>query len=190
VIYLVEIPMETIRMVEDIFQQGDSRYEDFDSALMVATFLEREAIIIKKEIITDIEVTDKEMRGVTQPQEDYKVIARRLFEERGYMFRGYEVFINGGRTDIRAINSDNNEILAIECCACRFTKVFEYLEVDNLIFWVLSQAEKDEFPVKELPLYIIARGPNWNEYFNLYKKYRLERIRGKKTPLDRLEENK
>lgn len=46
-----KIPNEIEMMVEGIFSQGDSRYEDFDNALIIATFLERGAIQIEKEII-------------------------------------------------------------------------------------------------------------------------------------------
>lgn len=183
--FLTEISMKTIRMIEDIFQQGDPRYEDFDNALMVATFLQGDAIKITKEWVTDIEVTNKEMKGVTSPQQDYKVIARRLFEKKGYEFAGYEVSIHGGRVDILA--KKNNEILAVECCACRINKAIHVLERENTVLWILSY-NIGEFPIKKLPLYIVKRGPNWGKYSEKYNQYRNKRFKGIKSPLERLYE--
>ena len=105
---------KSIALIKEIFEQGDSRYDDNHSAYLVALFLDNQGIIIHKEVIQDqFEPSEEELREIRPPQQHYKFIGKKLLEFRGYKLIGYEASLPGGRPDILAkhtycLKSTNN----------------------------------------------------------------------------------
>ena len=171
---------EAIQKVRDIFQQGDGRYENPENAVLVSQFIENKAIKIEKKILTDIEVSEKESEGVRAPQQIYKVIGKRLLENLGYESIIFEVSIPGGRVDILA-ESKNKETIAVECCSCRIDKAIDFLK-EGFVLWILSYGNGPI--VKELPLYIVKKGENWDPYFREYENKMNRILKEVKSPFD------
>jgi len=176
-------PSKSITFIREAFQQGDIRYEDPEGAHRLAHFLDNKAIEIEKIMISDIEVSAEELKGVKPPQEVYKIIARRFLEKEGYHIIGYERWLCGGKVDVLAQHSSNKTVVAVECCSCRITKALDFLERENTILWILSLGES--FPIHELPLFIVKRGPNWEKSIELYHQDRISELRKIKNILDK-----
>lgn len=175
---------KSIALIEDIFQQGDARYEDYPRVAMVASFLDNKAIEIEKISITGIKnLSKEELKDIKPPQQYYKFVGKKLLEEKGYELVGFEIPFCGGIADILAENPLKKEAIAVECCPCRIDKAIKYLENKNTILWILSLG-KTGLPDEEIPLFIVKRGPNWDKYFKIYKKFLKEQIKKVKSPLD------
>ena len=68
---------ETIALVEDIFQQGDGRYNDVYSGVFVAYFLENKAIEIEKKMILNSSPSEEELKSIKPPQQYYKLVGKK-----------------------------------------------------------------------------------------------------------------
>lgn len=159
---------KTIAMIEDIFEQGDSRYNDEYSATIVASFVENEAIKIEKSSIRGIkEPSEDELKEIGPPQSYYKFFGKKWLEIGGYKLIGFEIPFSGCRADILAKHTSKNETVAVECCSCATEKAIEYLKNKNTVLWVLSLSE-NPYIDNSIPLFIIKRGPNWDKYLKLY----------------------
>ena len=166
-----------MELVEEIFPQGDSRYNDFQTEELVCSFIEKKGIQIEKRIIIDTKITKKEMENIKGPQEYPKAIATEILKKEGYDLIGYERKFRGGIVDVLAKDRFGNTI-AIECYACRTMKAVEYLEEDNTVLWIIPATDEKEFLSNTLSLYIIKRGINWELCIKEYKKEKLKRMKG------------
>lgn len=180
--FLAEISMKIIDIVEDIFQQGDERYNDTQSAVDVAEFIDNNAIIIEKVEIDAIKIPKKEIESIIGPQQYYKALAKLFLDKKGYKFIGYERNFPGGVVDILAEDNLGNTI-AIECCSCRISKAIAYLEEENTILWVLSLSN-ELVEATKFPLFIIKRGPNWDKVYKKYKNWKTNLLKSVKSPRD------
>jgi len=176
------ISVKTIEMVQDIFQQGDERYNDYQSAIDVAEFIDNNAIIVEKKEIDAVKIPKKEIDEINGPQQYYKALAKRVSDKKGYRFIGYEKNFPGGIVDVLAEDTSGNKI-AIECCSCRISKAISYLEEENTILWILSISDKP-IEVTKYPLFIIKRGPNWDAVYKRYNGWRINLIKNVKSPRD------
>jgi len=165
----------TIRDVDDIFQQGDYRYTDPWSSIIVAGFIDNNAIKIDKEKIRwDEEPSKEELGKIRPPQQFYKFIGRNILEEKGCQFIAFEAAFCGGKVDILAEKSSTNEAVAVECCSCRISKAIDYLKRENTILWIISRVE---IPLStESTLYIIRRDWNWNKFMRIYQNYQKNQL--------------
>lgn len=177
---------KTIALVQDIFEQGDSRYFDLRSATIVAIFLENKGIeIIKTFIKSYIQPSGDELNDIHPPQQYYKAIGKKWLEKSGYKVLDFELPFCGGIADILADHTVKNERVAVECCSCRTDKAIDYLEEKNTVLWVMS-LKKTGLPEEDIPLFIIKRGPNWDECLKVYKDDLRRRLMSVKSPLDKL----
>ena len=182
---MVKPSQKSVGLIEDIFMQGDSRYRDNWAAYMVASFLENKGIKIEKRLITsDDNPSEAELRRIPGPQQIYKLTGKKLLESEGYKVVSFERPFCGGRVDILAKHVNNGHIIALECCSCRITTVFDYLQQENTSLWIISLGTG--LPEDSLPLYIINKGPNWDKCIELYKLALAERLKEIKSPLDSL----
>ncbi len=182
----LKVSEENIDLIEDIFQQGDARYVDNDSAIVVAYFLENKGIKIENDKISGVYYpSENDLKNIRGPQQFYKFLGKKHLEGRGYEVIGFEIPIHGGRTDILAENSSKNETVAVECGPCRTDKAIEYLRKENTILWVISLSEKGSLD-KEIPAFIIERGPNWDKCIMLYDQFLRDQLRKVRSPMDDL----
>lgn len=161
---------DTIRKIEGIFEQGDYRYVDPWSAIIVAGFVDGKAIKIETEKIKGSDSNSEEEIGkIRPPQQFYKFVGKKHLEDKGYNLLGFECAFAGGKVDILAEKSSKNETVAVECCSCRISKAIDYLKKENTILWII---EKVEHPLStELILHILKRGKTWKKYIKTYGEY-------------------
>ena len=181
----LKVSDENIDLIENIFQQGDARYVDNDSTILVGYFLENGGIEIENDKILVYPISDNDLKNINGPQQFYKCLGKKHLEGRGYEVIGFEIPIHGGRTDILAKNSSKNETVAVECCPYRTDKAIEYLRKENTVLWVISLSEKGSLD-KEIPVFIIERGQNWDKCIKLYDQLLREQLRKVRSPLDDL----
>ena len=118
---------DTIREVIDIFERGDYRYTDPWNAIIVAGFVDNDAIKIEKETIKWLnDPSEEELSKINPPQQFYKFIGKKFLEEKGYHVIGFEVAFYGGKVDILAEKSSKDETVAVECRSCRISKAIDY----------------------------------------------------------------
>lgn len=166
---------ETIREVIDVFEQGDYRYTDPWNAVIVAGFVDNEAIKIEKEIIKLIDnPSEKELSKIKPPQQFYKFIGKKFLEERGYNPLGFEFAFSGGKVDILAEKPSKDETVVVECCSCRISKAIDYLKKEKTILWIISRAETPNST--RLILHIVKRGQNWNKYLKIHQNYQKKQM--------------
>jgi len=161
---------QTIRKVIDIFQQGDYRYTDPWNAIIVACFIDGNAITMerKEEMIPNLK--HEKNNKIKGPQEIFKLYAKQIAEKKGFVIKGYEYSFSGGKTDVFAVK--NKTKLAIECCSCRISKAIDYLNEPNTLLWVMLRDIKDKIIFFEF-----SRGQNWSDYNKFHNEYMESQIR-------------
>ncbi len=163
--------------IEDIFLQGDARYETFASA-DVAEFFNDNALEIIKEDISNVEADDE--NKIYGPQKLQKAVAKKLILARNLILIGYERDIGWGRVDVLAQTKDN-KFIAVECGPCRLTKVIDYFKWNELEeLWLISIYYKDE------KLYIIRRGLNWEKKIEEYNHIKMKELEKCRKTIDSL----
>lgn len=165
----------TEQQLIDIFLVGDPRYSLSESKELYDFFVS-EALTLEKEQILKTSSVDED--SIYGPQKLAKSTTLELLKLKGLDFAGYEQDIGYGRVDVLAKNK-NGEIIAIECGPCRISKAINYFKINNLIQLWLIQVYYDE-----QVLYIIQKGPNWNQKINEYETKFEEQLRKIKSPLD------
>ncbi len=98
-------------------------------------------------------------------------MAVELLENNGFNVEGYEIWIRGGIVDILA--KKENQQIAMECGPCRIDKAIDYLEIPNTELWILPRQEIS----KNVTIFKIIKGENWDWVLNRKKKYVLEETR-------------
>ena len=169
--------------IEDIFLQGDAKYESFASSV-VAEFFNDDALEIIKENISNIETDEINESKVYGPQKLQKAVAKKLILARNLILIGYERDIGWGRVDVLAQNKDNN-FIAVECGPCRLTKVIDYFKWNELEeLWLISIYYKNE------QLYRVKRGLNWQQKIDEFKKKEFKKLQSIESPLVTLRNRK
>lgn len=181
---------EAWETVWDILSQGDSRYNDPESELILANFIINEAISLEEREIPKMkEPTDKELGNLFEIQREEKYLAKYLLKQQG--FQDDEIFFErrfrGSQPDVFAEKED--KIILVECCSCRVSKIIDFLlEVEEV--WIITRGES---PWKIHPLFekmqwfVFKKGRNWNKVLE-FEKRKLEELKKIKSPLDTLME--
>lgn len=79
------VKVRFVEFIKEIFMQGDTRYADNHDAVIVADFLEKGGINVKKSLIMSIDnPLDKDLKEIHGPQKIYKLMGKRLLEAAGY----------------------------------------------------------------------------------------------------------
>ncbi|HLC63435.1 MAG TPA: hypothetical protein VJJ21_03885 [Candidatus Nanoarchaeia archaeon] len=79
-----EISSEIVLLeLENIFYQGDSRYEDAENSRLLTKFLEGGAIIIERKNIDELPLASTEISKMKTPQEYHKLVATKLLAQGG-----------------------------------------------------------------------------------------------------------
>lgn len=155
---------DTIREVIDIFEQGDYRYTDPWNAIIVAGFIDNNAIRIerKEEIMPTInhEKTNK----IKGPQEVFKLYAKQIAEKKGFKVKEYESSFLGGKADVFAVKNEMK--LLVECCSCRISKAIDYLNEPNTLLWIMLRDIKDKIIFFEF-----SRGKSWSDFNKFHNEY-------------------
>jgi len=147
---------KTISRVNEIFCQADIRYADLEYEVIVAGFLDNDAISINEKLVT-LEPT--KMNGIKGPQKGLKSVAIKLLEASGFNVVDLEKAFSGGIADIIARNK-SGESIAVECGPCTIRKAIEYLEKPKNTLWILTYGGI---------LYEVKRGSSWNAFHRFYK---------------------
>ena len=174
---------DTERLIESIFPQGDTRYNDFYAEEIVASFIKMNGIQIDKRIIKKEKITKKDLQNINGPQRLPKAIATKLLKKEGFDFIGYERKFMGGIADVLAVNKQNNKVV-VECYSCRTMKAIDYLEHEDTILWIMSSQDSQEFLNETFSLFILKRGTEWDRCIQEYKKEKIKRFQSVKSPRD------
>lgn len=172
---------ETMKFVRDLFLQGDGRYDSIVDDAIVAGFIDHQAIVVEKRSAPDdlhkVKVDKKLLRLIGLPQKDYKLGAAKLLILLGFDFVCTEVRFQGGFVDV--LGKGKNKTIAIECGPCRISKAIEYLEEENVELWLIPL---DFWQNKKF--FVMARGPNWKNYFEFHENYKIKQLKSIKNPLE------
>ncbi|MEM4215048.1 MAG: recombinase family protein [Candidatus Pacearchaeota archaeon] len=180
---------KNIKLIYSVLVQGDSRYDNWDEIKVLAYFLAKKAIIVRKKTIPEIIPKKEEIAKIAGPQQTQKYIAKILLKAEGY--DDSEIFFErnfGSIPDVSAIKPERE--IFVECGPCYVHKVIEYLEQKREL-WVLTNGalpwEKELFEnVGKMGWFIFEKGPKWDEIFKEYKEKKLEELKKIKNPLDEL----
>lgn len=159
---------EALRIVWNLFNEGDSRYDDSISERILADILFSSAVSIEEREIPSISApAEQDLREFSHlSQNDEKYIAKFLLKKEG--FQDTEIFSEvkhlNSRPDIFAISESKKVI--VECCSCRVSKVLEYLSEENSEFWLITKGnppwQESKFEMKKW--FIFHRGENWGKF--------------------------
>lgn len=170
----------TLKFVDSVFSQGDSRYFDSYSQTLVASFLESDAICVEKCSIKFYRKFEcEEFEKIDGPQENLKKIAIFWLKKNGFKIIGFERWLAGGKVDILA--SKSNLTIAVECGPCRIDKPIDYLREENTELWIITNYW-GEGPA----LHTVRRGPNWDKIIKIHDDWQTEELKKVKSPLDAL----
>jgi len=174
----VDVNKLTPAELEETFIQGDGRY-NLDYLGDLYTFFLSKALIIEKEKINDFDFTEKELSEIRGPQKASKATATRILLNKGCSLEGYEINIEWGIVDVLGKNKEG--LIVVECGPCRLNKSIDYFRMEEVkALWLVH------IFYNEKTLYIIRKGPNWQEEIKKYNNKFLEQLRKIKSPLDDL----
>lgn len=180
---------EALKLVYDVLNQGDSRYNSPEEEMVLSKFL----------IIDSIELEERLIQSINKPDEneinlgvqwEKKYIAKTLLIKEG--FKDNEIFFErlflGSRPDV--LVESNHKIVAVECCSCRIDKVISYLnEVDEV--WIITRGEppyeKIHYLKDKMQWFVFKKGKNWSKVLD-FQKARQEELKKIPSPLDSLME--
>ena len=75
----------------------------------------------------------------------------------------------------------------VECGPCRIDKGFNYLRTGNAELWIVtSEFDPNSIGMENTKLYIVKRGPNWQNSIEKYDKLKMQQLKKVKSPLDTL----
>ncbi|GEM_PF-3389036 len=174
---------EALDIVYSVLNQGDSRYNDPQSEIILSKFLLNGAISLEERHFPEINSPEKsELESIKGVQRADKYLAKILLEKEG--FKDSEIFFEraflGSRPDVLA--ESESKIIAVECCSCRIDKIVNYLpEVEAV--WILTLGESPwgniHYLKEKMHWYIFRKGVNWNRVLDFQKK-KIEEL--KKVP--------
>ncbi len=150
---------ETMDMVNDIFIQGDNRYDDFLAQASVAGFIANDALSIDSKTLKDPK--SKDISDIKGPQQDLKRIAAHLLRKRGFTVQGCEISGSGGTADMVGVKGKKR--ILVECGPCRIDKPVCYLESPDIVLWVLTPCPTGVI------FHEITRGQRWEEFLKFHK---------------------
>ena len=159
----------------DIFTEGDIRYADDEYEIILSGFVNNKAIIIEELPVSDYKGPNTELT-IKGPQKNLKSIAITLLEKGGFSIIDMEKSFGGGIADILA-EGDGGIRIAVECGPCSMRKGIDYLENPDTSLWI----------VRHNILYIIKRGPCWNDYHDAYASYKRNIL---KKPIEKLNDKR
>ena len=188
---LPKTEQEAITFVYNIINQGDSRYNNYESERILADFLIKEAILIEERTIPKIDIS-KEDSAKTNPgkvQWSQKKLASQLLKKEGWKESEiyYERRFLGLQPDIMA--ESKNKLIIVECCSCRVHKIIDFLsESDEVWILTLGQDQNEEFRYlkDKMQWFIFKKGKSWQEVFSSYQKQNLNKLKQVKSPIDNL----
>lgn len=177
---LVKIYMpskESMKIIDEIFTQGDPRYSDPWNHVAVAGFITHKAISIRSTTI--IKPKEGKQIDVKGPQQDLKRIAVWLLKQKGFRVENFEKAFSGGIVDV--IGKSDDEYILVECGPCRINKAIYYLNSEKNTLWVLINKPHGTV------LYEITRGENWKNYHEYHKEKQIKNIQSYGKEINELE---
>jgi len=157
---------KTIEKINEIFRQGDIRYMEGYYDVIVADFLDNNAISIKKKTLKKAPIQTKGIRG---PQKEMKAFAIKLLKDLGYEIVSIERGFMGGIPDV--LMRKGEEIIAVECGPCAIRKAINYLEKPNTSLWII-QPEGENYR-----LFIVKRSVVWDSFFEFHSSTQISTLR-------------
>jgi len=178
---------ELRKLICNVLNQGDSRYNDPEAEKILAFFIEKEAISIREKEIPKIKKPEERiLRHFVQ--NDEKNIAEILLKING--FNEQEIFFErrffGYVPDVLA--EKEGFIILVECCSCRVSKIIDYLPYADEI-WVLTRGEDpwEEKPLSEkMQWFVFKKAGNWGKVYSEFNKKRTEELKRIPSPIDDL----
>lgn len=182
---------ESINLVRDILCQGDQRYFDLESEVILAKFLLCKAISLEeKEFPHIITPTSEELINIQGVQKSDKYIAKILLKQQGFKENEifYEIAFGNYRPDILA--ESLNQIIAVEGCSCKVSKIIDYLDFGVGEIWVFSAGlppyEKIPYLKEKMQWFIFKKGEKWEDTIRKHKEILKEQLKKVKSPIDTL----
>jgi len=179
---------EAIKLIWDILEQGDSRYNDPEAERILSFFLLNQAILLEEKPFPNIEEPKREdvFEHFVQGKEKYiaKILLNLEGFDNGEIF--YERRFLGYRPDVFAEKQD--KIIVVECCSCKVDKVIDFLsEADEI--WALTYEGN---PWEEKPLFekmqwfVFKKGPRWDEIYTRFINKKLKELKKVPSPINNL----
>jgi len=157
---------KTIQDVMADFPQGDHRYFDPWESVILAGFLDNNAIDVKEiEEKLPEKPNKSDLAKIKGPQKIFKFYASKIAEKQGFKVKEYEPSASGGKADILAFKK--GEMLLIECCSCRISKAIDYLSIKNTILWLMLKETKNG----KITIFEFSKGENWKNFKNFHEEY-------------------
>ena len=183
---------ESLQLVFDVLNQGDSRYNAPEAEIILANFLLTEAIILEEKEILPIKFSKEDEETISflyNLQWAEKRLAKELLKTEG--FKDNEIYFEraflNSRPDVLAESA--NKLILVECCSCRINKIIDFLsEADEV--WVITKGEdpneKIHYSDGKMQWFIFKKGDKWQEVFSNFQKQKYEELKKIQSPLDRL----
>ncbi len=177
---------EALKIVYDILNQGDSRYNSPENEEALSKFILANAIELEEKIFPSINKPETNTNLFVQGEEKY--ISKQLLKLEG--FQDNEIFFErlflGSRADVLA--ESKNKIIAVECCSCRIDKIINYLNnVDEV--WIITKGlppyENFHYSKSKMQWFVFKKGKNWNKVLDFQNSSK-EELRKIKSPFDSL----
>lgn len=183
---------ETMNLVYNILNQGDSRYNDPEKEVILTDFLIKEAIDLEEREIPKIDLSgecNKPNTNLGNVQWSQKKLAVKLLRKEG--FQDSEIYLErrflGSQPDVMA--ESGKRTIIVECCSCRIDKIINFLS-DSDEVWILTygQDPNEEFQYlnSKMQWLIFKKGENWQEVFSEFQKKCQEQLKKIKSPIDKL----
>jgi len=177
---LPKTTQEAMEIVYNILNQGDSRYNDPKSELILSKFIINNAISLEEKEISHIKKPEEnELKDIKGVQKLDKYLAMILLKQIG--FKDNEIFFErrflSSRPDVFA--ESQNKIIAVECCSCRIDKIIGYLSEAEEV-WILTLGEPpweiNHYLKEKMHWFIFKKGDNWNKVLE-FKKRQIEKLK-------------
>jgi hypothetical protein len=174
---------EALKLVWDILNQGDSRYNDSESERILSKFIINRAVYLEEKEFPEIkEPAQGELGAIKGVQKIDKYIAKILLKKED--FKDSEIFFEreflSSRPDV--LGESEKKIVAVECCSCRIDKIIDYLSIAEEV-WVLTLGESpwetNHYLKNKMQWFVFKKGENWGEVLDFQKK-KIEKL--KKIP--------
>ncbi len=174
---------EAERVVREILNQGDCRYDDIYCECLLATFLFNKSISLEKREAPSItKPKNFDFDSIKGKQKEEKYIGKVLLKKEGFEDKEilFEQSFCGSRADILA--TSKQKIVVVECCSCRVNKILEYLSFEreqiNIEVWVLAadSSHWKNYP-QNMQRFIFKKGKDFLSRLNKLNKIKLEEMR-------------
>jgi hypothetical protein len=144
---------ETAGKVNQIFSQGDPELSDPENDVVVAGFMQNQAID------GTIDHVNPQSLGTAVLPSDPKSLAIALLTKAGYEIVATDKDLAGEVADVIARKTGTDEVVIFKCGPAQSKKVVKYLERPATMLWILDKHNR---------LFTFKRGPQWDSFIEFH----------------------